>query len=112
MMPYCIDVFGRWETTKVVKVKGKRGQYETRTETKGYGFQLWNPCEDAARMSGRPGFGSFQWYGIYNARRAALDALMQPGIDQVAISTNQSKRLFTFYRHNLDQYIGQLRFTF
>jgi len=81
----------------------------TRIERRGYGYDLWNPDYETSERAGRPGFGSFYWYGLGTARRAALDALMQPGIDQVSIRTNQDKRIFTFYRSEWDRYIGQLR---
>lgn len=55
--PFRILVFG---TSEVVKGKGKRA----RTVRQGYGFDLWNPCEDTAERAGRPGFGSFCWYGL------------------------------------------------
>ena len=98
-----IDVFG---TSEVTVGKGKRA----RTERRGYGYQLWNPDEDTAERQGRPGFGSFAWYGLGVTRRAALDALMLPGIDQVAIKTNQDQRVATLYRSNWWRYIGQAEF--
>lgn len=100
--PFRIDVFG---TAEVIKGKGKRAK----TVRQGYGYQLWNPCEDTAERAGRPGFGSFYWYGLNVARRAALDALMEPGIEQVAIKTNQDQRIATLYRSNWDKYVGQMQ---
>lgn len=103
--PFRIQVFG---TVEVTKGKGKRAK----TTRQGFGFDLWNPDEDAAELAGRPGFGSFYWYGLHNVRRVALDQLLQPGIDQVAIKTNQDKRVFTFYRSNIDRYLGQAKLPF
>ena len=103
--PFRIDVFGTAEVTK----KRGRKQY---TERQGFGYQLWNSCEETAEREGRPGFGSFAWYGLGATRRAALDALLQPGIEQVAIKTNQDKRIATLYRSNLDAYLGQLKLNF
>ena len=70
--PFRINVFG---TAEVTKGKGKRA----RVERQGFGYQLWNPCEEPAERAGRPGYGSVYWYGLSVARRAALDALQQPG---------------------------------
>ena len=103
--PFRIDVFGTAEVTK------KRGR-KTYTERQGFGYQLWNPDEDTAVLAGRPGFGSFYFYGLGVTRRAALDALLRPGIDQVAIKTNQDKRIATLFRSELDRYLGQLKFNF
>jgi hypothetical protein len=103
--PFRIDVFGTQEITK----KRGRKQY---TERQGFGYQLWNPCEDTAAREGRPGFGSFMFYGLGVTRRAALDALLQPGIEQVAIKTNQDKRIATLYRSEIDRYLGQSKFQF
>lgn len=103
--PFRIQVFG---TNERVVGKGKRA----RTIRQGYGFDLWNPCEETAERAGRPGFGSFYWYGLTVARNAALDALAQPGIDQVAIKTNQDRRVVTLYRSRWDEYVGQGRLEF
>jgi len=99
--PFRINVFG---TAEVTKGKGKRA----RVERQGFGYQLWNPCEETAECAGRPGFGSFYWYGLSVARRAALDALQQPGIDQVSIRTNQDQFVATLYRSKWYDYMGQM----
>jgi hypothetical protein len=103
--PFRISVFG---TSEVVKGKGKRAK----TIRQGFGYDLWNPDQETSERAGRPGFGSFYWFGLGVARRAALDALRQPGIDQVAIKTNQDRRIATLYRSQWDQYVGQARFQF
>lgn len=103
--PFRISVFG---TETITKGKGKR----TRTETRGYGFDLWNPDYETSERAGRPGFGSFYWFGLGVVRRAALDALAQPGIDQVQIRTNQDRVVHVFYRYKWDEYAGQSQFQF
>lgn len=102
---YRIQVFG---TSEIIKGRGKRA----RAVRQGFGFDLWNPDEETARAEGRPGFGSFVWYGMHAARRAALSALMQPGIDQVAIKTNQDQDVFRFYKSNWARYVGQFYLPF
>jgi len=103
--PFRICVFG---TAVVTKGKGKR----QRTERQGYGFDLWNPDEETAERAGRPGFGSFEWYGMHLARCKALDQFADPQIDQVQIRTNGDQTVFVFYRSKLDQYLGQSRIQF
>ena len=112
MIPFRIAVFGESETVKVTRVKGKKREYACKMERQGYGFILWNPDENTAGREGRPAYGSFAWYGMAVTRRAALDALSQPGITQVAIKTNQDKRIATLYRSKLADYIGQQKLNF
>lgn len=100
--PFRIVVFG---TAEVTKGKGRRA----RVVRQGFGYDLWNPDEETSERAGRPGFGSFYWFGLSVARRAALDALQQPGIDQVQIRTNQDNRVFTFYRSQWGEYVRQTR---
>lgn len=99
--PFRIQVFG---TREVTIGKGKRAK----VTRQGFGYDLWNPDYETSVRAGRPGFGSFYWYGLDVARRAALDALMQEGIDQVAIKTNQEKRIATLYKSRWYEYMGQL----
>lgn len=102
--PFRINVFG---TSEVTTGKGKRAK----VTRQGFGYQLWNPDEDTAERAGRPGFGSFYWYGMDVARRAALDALMQSDIDQVSIRTNQDRVIATLYKSRWYEYMGQLQFS-
>lgn len=103
--PFRITVFG---TAEVIKGKGKRAH----VERQGFGYDLWNPDQETSEKAGRPGFGSFYWYGLGITRRAALDALMQPGIDQVSIRTNQDRTIATLYRSEWARYVGQGQFQF
>jgi hypothetical protein len=100
--PFRILVFG---TSERVVGKGKRAK----TVRQGFGYVLWNPCEQTAERAGRSGFGSFEWYGLAVTRRAALDALAQPGIEQVSIRTNQDRSIATLHRSQWDKYVGQSR---
>jgi hypothetical protein len=103
--PFRIEVFG---TREVTKGKGKRAK----TTREGYGYILWNPDYDTSERAGRPGYGSFEWYGLDVARRAALDALMFPEIDQVSIRTNQDRVIATLYKSQWYEYIGQMQLPF
>lgn len=105
MTPFRIVVFGERE---VIKGKGKR----SRTEREGFAFVLWNPDEETATREGRPGFGSFAWYEMPLARRAALDALLQPEITQVSIRTNQDRQIARLYKSKLDEYLDQSKLPF
>ncbi len=100
-MIFRIVVFGESETTKG---RGKKA----RIVKQGYAYILWNPCEETAASAGRPGFGSFAWYGMGLARRAALTELQKPGITQVSIRTNQDQQVARLFRARMDEYTGQL----
>lgn len=106
--PFRIVVFGEAQTVKVSRVKGKRREYTSTIERKGYGFILWNADETTAARAGRSGFGSFAWYGLSIARRAALDELRKPGIQQVSIRTNQDNPVAILYKSKWFEYVGQL----
>jgi hypothetical protein len=103
--PFRILVFG---TSEVVKGKGKRAK----TVKQGFGYDLWNPDQETSERAGRPGFGSFYWYGMSVARRAALDALMLPNIEQVSIRTNQDKTICVLHKSQFFKYVGQTSLPF
>ena len=100
MTPYRAIVFASgFRTTG----KGKRAK----TVRTGYAYVAWNPNHtvESARLLGS---GSFLWPGIHAVRRAALNHLILPGVEQVSIRTNQDREVFRFYREQLAHYTGQL----
>jgi hypothetical protein len=98
MIPLRIQVFG---TSDFTIWKGKKQT----TVQRSFGFDLWNPEQQCGVEARLPTAGSFLWPGLHAARRAALAALQMPGIEQVAIKTNQDKRIATLYRSKLNSYL-------
>lgn len=63
----------------------------------GYAVIRWNPCEQTADAAGRPGFGSFDWRGLRDAKAEAGRMLAQ-GAHQVQIRGNQDRPVLIYRR--------------
>lgn len=90
--PYRLNIFGqRFQAVRRLK---KRTDIALVT----FGFMGWTPTQHyhEARL---PSAGSFLFAGMHEVRRAAMDALAQPGITQVSIRTNQDRQVYRYFKH-------------
>lgn len=99
--PYRIQVFATGLTA------GKRHKRFTQLVVWEYGYDAWNP-EQSYQEARLPSAGSFLYPGIFAVRQAAMEFLARPETRQVAIRTNQDKRVYTYNKHDDGRITGYL----